>query len=70
MMNIGFNPTVDGTTKSLEIHLFNFNNDLYGKKIRVELVDRIRDEVKFDSLEDLRKQLQKDMQTSISLIGH
>ncbi len=68
MMNIGFNPTVDGKTKSMEIHLFNFNNDLYGKRIRAELIDRIRDEVKFDSLEDLREQLQKDMKTSLSLI--
>lgn len=69
MMNIGFNPTVDGKTKSLEIHFFNFNQDLYDHKIRVELIDRIRDEVKFDSLEALRDQLIKDKKTSLALIA-
>ena len=68
MMNIGFNPTVDGKTKSLEIHFFNFDQDLYDRKIRVELIDRIRDEVKFDSLDALREQLEKDKQTSLAII--
>ena len=69
MMNIGFNPTVDGKKKSMEIHFFDFNEDLYNRKIRVEMIDRIRDEVKFDSLEDLKEQLRKDKETSLSLIA-
>lgn len=69
MMNIGFNPTVDGKNKSMEIHFFDFNEDLYDHKIRVEMIDRIRDEVKFDSLEALKEQLRKDKETSLSLIA-
>ena len=69
MMNIGFNPTVDGKNRHKEIHFFDFNEDLYDKKIQVEMLDRIRDEIKFDSVEALREQLQKDKEISLSLIG-
>lgn len=60
MMNIGFNPTVNGETKSIEIHFFDFDGDLYSKKIEIQLLDRIRDEVKFESIEKLKEQLFKD----------
>lgn len=68
MMNIGFNPTVNGTKKSIEIHFLDFEGDLYDQKIQVNLLHRIRDEHKFDSIEELKKQLEKDRQTSISLL--
>ena len=60
MMNIGNNPTVNGTKQSIEIHLFNFNKDIYHKKITVSILKRIRDEHKFDSIETLKAQLQQD----------
>ncbi len=69
MMNIGFNPTVDGRTRSKEIHFFDFNRDLYDQKIQVELLERIRDEVKFESVDALRNQLQKDKEFSLGLIS-
>lgn len=69
MMNIGFNPTVDGTSISKEVHFFNYDDNLYGEKIQVQLIDRIRDEYKFDSLEQLREQLIKDREISLSLIS-
>lgn len=69
MMNIGFNPTVNGTEKSIEIHFFDFSGDLYGKRIQVAITDRIRDEIKFDSLEGLKKQLEEDRRTSLGLIS-
>jgi riboflavin kinase/FMN adenylyltransferase len=69
MMNIGFNPTVNGTEKSVEIHFFDFSGDLYGKRIQVAITDRIRDEHKFDSLEGLKKQLEEDKRTSMALIS-
>jgi len=68
MMNIGFNPTVDGTAKSIEIHFFDFDGDLYGKKIQVSILHRIRDEHKFNSIEELKQQLQKDKIRSLELI--
>jgi len=69
MMNIGFNPTVDGKTRSKEIHFFDFDRDLYDQKIQVELLDRIRDEIKFESVQALRDQLQKDKEFSLALIS-
>ena len=62
MMNIGRRPTVNNTDLGLamEVHLFNFNEDIYHKEITVLLRKRIRDEIKFDNLTALKKQLEKD----------
>ena len=60
MMNIGINPTVSGTDQSIEIHFFNLNKSLYDKKLSVQLLHRLRDEQKFDSLDLLKKQLEID----------
>jgi riboflavin kinase/FMN adenylyltransferase len=60
MLNIGTNPTVEGEGISIEVHLFNFDEDLYGQKITLELIKRIRDEQKFASVDDLKMQLSKD----------
>lgn len=68
MMNIGVNPTVGGTIPSVEVHFLNFNEDLYGKQIQVSLHERIRDEVKFPSVEVLKEQLNKDQQTALEYI--
>ncbi len=69
MMNIGYNPTVSGTEKSIEIHFFDFENDLYDKKLQIDILERIRDEHKFDTLEELKAQLQVDKQTSLAIIS-
>ena len=69
MMNIGFNPTVDGSKRSIEIHFFDFNKDLYDKRVQVEILKRLRDEERFESIEALRKQLQIDMENSKKLIS-
>lgn len=69
MMNIGFNPTVDGSKKSIEVHFFDFEGDLYGQKIQLQLLHRIRDERKFGSIEALKEQLAKDRIQAQELIG-
>jgi len=69
MMNIGFNPTVDGTTKSIEVNFFDFDGNLYGQKVQVSILHRIRDEHKFNSVEELKQQLQKDKVRSLELIS-
>lgn len=69
MMNIGFNPTVDGTEKSIEVNFFDFEGDLYNQKIQVSLLHRIRDEQKFSSIEELKAQLKKDKDYSLELIS-
>lgn len=69
MMNIGFNPTVSGTEKSIEVNFFEFEGDLYDKKIQVNILHRIRDEHKFDSVEELQEQLKQDKKQSLLLIS-
>ena len=60
MTNVGVRPSVDGTKRLLETHLFGFEGLLYGLKLRVELYDKIRDEKKFSSVNELREQIEKD----------
>ena len=69
MMNIGYNPTVNGTMKSIEVHFFDFEQDLYDQTIQVNILQRIRDEHKFDSVEELKEQLKKDRETSIVILS-
>lgn len=68
MMNIGFNPTVNGEGHSIEIHFFDFKEILYDKKLQIQVLKRIRDEEKFDSLEQLTEQLEKDKSTAMNYI--
>ena len=60
MMNIGHRPTIGENKKSIEVHLFDFNKDIYDKTISVDVVLKIRDEIKFSSIEALKEQLKKD----------
>jgi riboflavin kinase / FMN adenylyltransferase len=59
--NIGYNPTIADNKKiSVETHIFDFDEDIYGKEIEVEFVSRIRDEIKFDGLDQLKEQMRLD----------
>lgn len=68
MMNIGYRPTFEGTKHTVEVHLFDFDRDIYDETLRVECVERIRDEKRFDSSDALRKQLEEDKRTSLQLL--
>ena len=69
MMNIGVNPTVNGTVQTIEIHFFDFDKDLYNQKITIEILQRIRAEQKFESLDALKSQLAIDKKTSLAFIS-
>lgn len=62
MMNIGIRPTFDGNVRTLEVHLFDFDSMIYGQPVQVRFLDRIRDEIRFGSVEEIQQQLHKDMQ--------
>ncbi|WP_028899912.1 bifunctional riboflavin kinase/FAD synthetase [Prevotella sp. HJM029] len=66
MMNIGYRPTFDGTTKSIEVNIFNYANDLYDKPLSVAFYERIRAEKKFRNAPELAKQLTKDREMIIN----
>lgn len=58
--NVGMNPTVNGKYLSIETNILDFDEDIYGKRVRIEFLEKIRDEKKFESLDELRKQLDLD----------
>ncbi len=62
MLNIGNRPTIKDPKKTIEVHFLNFNKNIYGKTITVSFLKRLRDEVKFKSINALKKQLSKDKQ--------
>lgn len=64
MMNIGVRPTFDGDSKTLEVHLFDFDRNIYGNSIQVQFITRIRDELRFSNVESLKTQLDKDKKAS------
>ena len=68
MMNIGFNPTVQGENRTIEVHFFDFDLDIYDRQIRVAVLHRIRSEEKFGSVELLTNQLKKDQDFSKNYI--
>lgn len=70
MMNIGFNPTVEGKNKTIEVHLFDFNSDLYNHKIKISIIHPIRSEQKFESVAVLKQQLIKDKEFSIQYLSN
>ena len=70
MMNIGTRPTVNGENQTIEVHFFDFDEDIYNQIIGVEILEFIRDEYKFESLDALKNQIQKDKEFSINYISN
>jgi riboflavin kinase/FMN adenylyltransferase len=70
MMNIGVNPTVGGESTSIEIYFLDFSGDLYNQKIQVSLLEPIRSEEKFASIDLLKAQLEKDKNTLKAFVAH
>ncbi|EDP72580.1 bifunctional protein: riboflavin kinase; FAD synthetase [Flavobacteriales bacterium ALC-1] len=68
MMNIGTNPTVGGETRSIEVHFFNFNTDIYESELKIEFLKRLRSEQKFENIEALKNQLAKDKKAALEFI--
>ena len=70
MLNIGFRPTIDNKSqiKTIEINLFNFSKDIYNMPIRIYFIKKLRDEIKFNGLEELTNQLKHDKEDSQKLL--
>ena len=62
--NMGTRPTVDGQNPVLEVHILDYSGSLYGKKITVEFLEKVRDEKKFNGLDELKEQIFKDISTA------
>lgn len=68
MMNIGYNPTFNNKSKKIETHFFNLNKNLYGKIIKIELLEYIREEKRFETVDDLIQMLKLDREKCLKLI--
>ena len=70
MMSIGYNPTVtDEHTIKIEVNLLNFDGDLYSETLEVEMIEKLRDEQKFESLDALKQQLHNDKAQTLSILS-
>ena len=67
--NIGYSPTFDDHLFTIEVHILDFNDDIYNKDIRVNLIQKLRDEVKFSGIDELSKQIEKDIQEARRVLG-
>jgi riboflavin kinase/FMN adenylyltransferase len=67
--NIGYSPTFDDHVFSVEVHILDFNENIYGQNIRVNFVQRIRDEEKFSNISELSDQIKKDIETARKILS-
>ena len=67
--NIGFNPTFQRDRLSVEVHIFDFSQSIYGKEIEVEFISRIRSEIEFESKDDLVVQIKKDIEQAKTILA-
>lgn len=68
MMNIGIRPTFDGESETLEVHIFDFEEDIYGKEVQIQFADRIRNEKSFEGIDDLKQQLKADKKEAKNIL--
>lgn len=68
VMNLGVRPTVDGTKLRIEVHILDFDGDLYDTPMRVELIQRVREERKFSGLDELKSQIGKDADAARAIL--
>lgn len=68
--NVGNNPTIRNKPFSIETHIINFDNNIYGIDIEIEFLEYIREEIKFDSIDDLKEQINKDVKKVVDLRVH
>ncbi len=68
MMSVGFRPTVDGKKRVIEVNIFDFDKEIYGQSLKVYIKKYLREEIKFDGLEALVKQIDKDKEESLKVL--
>jgi riboflavin kinase/FMN adenylyltransferase len=66
--NIGYSPTFDDHIFTVEVHILDFNQNIYGQNIRINFISHIRDEIKFDSINDLSEQIRRDIEIARTML--
>lgn len=67
--NIGRNPTFGDSERSIETYIINYQGDLYGRELKIDIVERLREEKKFDSVAELKKQIAKDVERGMTILN-
>jgi len=67
--NIGYSPTFDDHLFTVEVHILDFDDNLYGQNIRINFAQRIRDEIKFSGISELTEQIKKDVSTAREILS-
>ena len=70
MLNIGNRPTVEGENRTIEVHIFDFDHQIYNREVKILFIDRLRDEKKFSGIDTLKKQLEIDLINSKNIISN
>ena len=68
MTSIGVRPTFGGTSRTIETYILDFREDIYGREVAIDIVDRLREEKKFASAEDLKKQIDEDIKKGKAIL--
>ncbi len=68
MTNIGRRPTFGGNERTIETYILDYHGNLYGHKLKIDIVERLRDEKRFDTVEELKKQIAKDVKQGITIL--
>ena len=70
MLNIGIRPTLNSekVSKTIEVNIFDFSQDIYGQDVTLIFIDRIRDEIKFENIDFLVNQLKKDRKSALAIL--
>jgi riboflavin kinase / FMN adenylyltransferase len=68
MCNIGVKPTFDSKRETIEINIFDFDGDIYGKSLRIYFIGRLREEKKFAGIEELKEQLKNDRKEALEIL--
>ena len=70
MLSIGYRPTINnGNDLSIEVHILDFQGDIYNQKMRLEFIEFLRPEIKFDSIDELIAQMHKDKEETIKVLS-
>jgi len=68
MTNIGKRPTFDGNERTVEVYILDYHSDLYGRKLEIDIIERLRGEKKFDTVEELKKQIIEDVKQGRAIL--
>ena len=69
MTNIGTNPTFGDNRRAVEVYIVDYRGDLYGQELQLEFVERLREERRFDSVEELKKQMAEDVKRGVAILS-